>query len=293
MKKWLLKYFPTATPSQTKGIAALLIILCLLKVAIYYLEKQYSQNVTWDFDEIKTLATQKYIDSIYKENENASNKITPFNPNYIKERKAGMLGMSLEEIDRLNQFREKGLFVNSAKEFQEVTKVSDELLNTISPYFKFPDWVVAKQQQNSSNKYSSTSKVKSYSTNNLNKATLDDLIQVRGIGEVLGQRIIDERDRFGGFVSIKQIEFIRNLSPEAIRELKKDFKVLSPKISKVNVNQASVDQLGSIPYLNNHLARQIVILRSKQSESLELSDFKKINNFPTEKIEIIALYLEF
>ena len=38
-------------------------------------------------------------------------------------------------------FRKQNKFVNSDKEFQEVTKISDSLLKAISPYFKFPDWV--------------------------------------------------------------------------------------------------------------------------------------------------------
>ena len=56
--------------------------------------------------------------------------------------------MKTKEIDRLLAHRKKRLFVNSAKEFQKITNISDSLLNTIAPYFKFPDWVQKKNQQN-------------------------------------------------------------------------------------------------------------------------------------------------
>jgi len=59
--------------------------------------------------------------------------------------------LSTEEIDRLLQHREKGNYINSAKEFQKVTHVSDSLLNTIEPYFKFPDWVTNKETNNKRN----------------------------------------------------------------------------------------------------------------------------------------------
>ena len=65
--------------------------------------------------------------------------------------------MSLEEIDRLLAFRKTNKFVNSKREFQQVTKVSDSLLNKISPYFKFPDWVV--QTKSSQNQVFSESKI--------------------------------------------------------------------------------------------------------------------------------------
>ena len=50
------------------------------------------------------------------------------------------LGMSTEEIDRLHTFRSKNKWVNSEKEFQRVTKISDSLLKKIAPdlYTKDP-----------------------------------------------------------------------------------------------------------------------------------------------------------
>lgn len=52
--------------------------------------------------------------------------------------------MSTQEIDRLLAFRKENKYVNSAEEFQQVTKVSDSLLKIISPFFKFPDWIQKK-----------------------------------------------------------------------------------------------------------------------------------------------------
>ncbi|MEZ4841592.1 MAG: hypothetical protein R2821_08810 [Flavobacteriaceae bacterium] len=56
--------------------------------------------------------------------------------------------MSTEEIDKLLQHRAAGKYINSSKEFQyQVTGVSDSLVKTIEPYFKFPDWVVNNQKK--------------------------------------------------------------------------------------------------------------------------------------------------
>ena len=59
--------------------------------------------------------------------------------------------MSAEEIDRLHAYRAKNKWVNTSKEFQHVTKVSDPLLKRIAPYFKFPDWVSKPSQKSTSN----------------------------------------------------------------------------------------------------------------------------------------------
>ena len=116
--------------------------------------------------------------------------------------------MSLDEIDRLLAFRKTNRFINSKKEFQQVTKISDSLLNIISPYFKFPDWVVKRNQQlekqNSNKSIASKSKEKTFnkitvSTIDINKATILDLQSINGIGDKLSERIIKYRTKLQGF----------------------------------------------------------------------------------------------
>ena len=66
------------------------------------------------------------------------------------------------------KFRESNQWVNSAKEFQQVTKVSDSLLATISPYFKFPDWVTNPKPKSNgyNNSYSNSTKPKTLRSKN-------------------------------------------------------------------------------------------------------------------------------
>ena len=66
---------------------------------------------------------------------------------YVTDYKGYTLGMSAQEINLLQAYRAKGKWINSAKEFQRITKVSDSLLKTIAPYFKFPDWVTSSSQK--------------------------------------------------------------------------------------------------------------------------------------------------
>ena len=132
--------------SQRNGIFLLVLLILLLQISIY--TDVFSSDKITDVDQSELLAFQYEIDSLKAiEIENRKPKMYPFNPNYITDYKGGQLGMSLEEIDRLLAFRKTNKFINSKKEFQKVTKVSDSLLDKISQYFKFPDWVVKRNQQ--------------------------------------------------------------------------------------------------------------------------------------------------
>ncbi|WP_227658657.1 ComEA family DNA-binding protein [Flavobacterium haoranii] len=239
------------------------------------------------------LQFKKEVDSLLQVKETSTNKIYPFNPNYITDYKGYMLGMSIEEIDRLHKFRSQNKFVNSAKEFQQVTKVSNELLAKISPFFKFPDWVVNKQ--NSTRTAHSFVKKESVVQINLNSATKEELMKVYGIGEKLSDNILNEKSKLGEFVSIDQISWMWGITPETFENVKKQFfvKPISGELKKIKINSASSRELSQFPYFNYAISKEIVTYRSMNGEIRNIEDLTKIKGISVDKIKIIVLYLEF
>lgn len=218
--------------------------------------------------------------------------VRPFNPNFINDFKGYQLGMSVEEIDRLLAFRKTNRFVNSAKEFQDVTKVSDSLLNKISPRFKFPDWVSKRYTEKSM--VFSTTKNEVKTPIDINKATAEDLKKVYGIGDGLSTRILKERAKYGGFVSMDQLNDVWGLSAEVIASLHQCFVVKElPDYQRININTATIKELMRLPYFKYPLARNIVAYRSMNGQFKNIEDLTKISAFPVDRIKIIALYLEF
>ena len=217
----------------------------------------------------------------------------PFNPNFITDFKGYKLGMSVDEINRLLAYRKTNRFVNSPEEFQQVTKVSDSLLKAIAPYFKFPDWVMKRNQAHS---YAAIAYEKKPANviKDINLASAEDLKKVYGIGDGLSERILKEKEKLGGFVSMEQMEDVWGLSPEVIENLNKDFKVLLvPEVKKFNINRLNVKELMQFPYFKYPIAKAIVTYRSMNGGIKSSEDLAKISGFPVDKIKIIALYLEF
>ena len=286
-----LKSYFIFSKSHRSGIVLLLILMVLVQLFYYFISNQIpatSEDTSW-------LLAQNEIDSLKQNRSFKKDTIYPFNPNFITDYKGYKLGMSVQEIDRLHQFRAQNKYVNSAVEFQKVTKVSSDLLQKISPYFKFPDWVTNKSATSYKKfqMYPSKEKV-AIIQKDINAATKEDLIAVYGIGEKLADKILIEKDKFGGFVSLEQFQFIWGISPEAIEDLQKRFFVKNTSsILKVAINELSIKELANFPYFNYALAKEIVIYRSMNNGIKEISDLTKIKGMPNEKIKIIALYLEF
>ena len=141
--KTILSHFKFSR-SQRSGIFLLFGIIIILQLVYFFVDFSSMSNDSPEKE--KWLSLQSEIDSMKQEKLNFVPKIYPFNPNFITDYKGYKLGMSVQEIDRLLAFRKENKFVNSAKDFQNVTKVSDSLLDEISPFFKFPDWVNNKKE---------------------------------------------------------------------------------------------------------------------------------------------------
>jgi DNA uptake protein ComE-like DNA-binding protein len=344
---------------QRNGI--LFLALCIITLQIIYFVVDFSTDDTINLETSELLAFQSKIDSLkIIEIERRKPKIYPFNPSFLTDYKAYKLGLTTKEIDRLLAFRKTGKYINSAKQFQQVTRINDSLFNSIKIYFKFPDWL--KKQKTKSYK----TKPQIILSKNLNLVNATDLQKINGIGKVLSKRIIKYRNRLGGFVNNEQLNNVYGLKPDVIRKilvyytvkdqpedsqinttiidlnkasiedfksingigdklskriikyrnsingfqfeeqlyevygLKSDianrilirFKVLTkPKIKLLNINEATFKEVLHLPYIDYELTKKIINYRDEFAEIEKLEDLKKIDGFPLDKYDRIALYL--
>ncbi|MGC1471893.1 MAG: helix-hairpin-helix domain-containing protein [Psychroserpens sp.] len=282
----------TFTKQQRSGIFLLVALIVAVQCVYFFVDfsteeiESDSRRIAQFRAEIDSLRQVKLI--------NSQPKIYPFNPNYITDYKGYKLGMSNEEIDRLHAFRTTNKWVNSAEEFQRVTKVSDTLLSEISPYFKFPEWVTnPKPKSTYSNSFSADSKPKTFAQKqDLNTASAAQLKRVYGIGEKLSERIVAYRTKYGEFVADAQLQDVYGLSPEVLDRVLNDFTVKTAKpIVKININTATIEQLVTIKYIDYEVANEIIEQRTLREGFKSLDELTKVKDFPIKKSEIIKLYL--
>jgi DNA uptake protein ComE-like DNA-binding protein len=280
--------------NQRTAVFFLFGIIIIIQLAYFFVDFSSFSKVSPEKE--KWLSLQSQIDSMKQDKLNYVPKIYPFNPNFITDYKGYKLGMSVPEIDRLLAFRKENKYVNSAKEFQAVTKVSDSLLSAISPYFKFPDWVNKKKEFKNYKNYPNTAfaKKEKIVIIDINKATQEELIKIYGIGEAISLRILKFKESLGGFVSMEQMKDVWGLSPEVIENLNSHFKVSAlPNVKKVDINNASIKELSQFPYFNYQIAKQIVTFRSMNGDIKNIDDLTKIKGLSIDKANIIVLYLDF
>lgn len=270
------------TKQQRRGIFALLLLIIGLQ-CVYFFADFSSDAKSSELETQKIVAFQEEVDSLALLQESKKYEIHPYNPNFITDYKGYVLGMSVQEIDRLHEFRKLNKYVNSAKEFQDVTKVSDSLLKVMSPKFKFPDWVNKTHNREKNNK--------GYQKD-LNKAEAKDIFKATALEYRIAYRIINFREQLGGFVTLGQLKDVYGISEEQVAIVQQKFVLKTiPNIKKINVNLATVSELSSLGYINEYLANNIVDERVLREGFKSLDDLKYVSKFPVDKLERIKLYL--
>ncbi|MGB7841542.1 MAG: helix-hairpin-helix domain-containing protein [Salinimicrobium sp.] len=275
--------------SERNGILILvLVIISLQLLYVFYPfssekeqtpeEQRLEKELQHSIDSLKQVAAEKN-----------SVKMQPFNPNFISDYKGYLLGMSEEQIDRLHEYRSKGLWINSSEDFREITGVSDTLLKKIEPYFKFPEFQKRNLQNNTSQKGHFSAPLEKQ---DLNAASAEELRLVNGIGEKLSTRIVKYRESIGGFRGIIQLQDVYGLQPEVVERLLKRFEVKEQPSEKANLNTITALELSEMPYFDYELARAIIDFRRREGKIESFESLDGIKNFPKEKINRIKLYLK-
>ena len=281
---------------QRNGIFVLLGLIILLQ-GIYFFGLPFvnepSEHPKFPLEGIASFQLQ--IDSLKSiEIEKRKPKVYPYNPSFISDYKGYQLGMSTKEIDKLLKHRADDKYINSAKHFQKVTGVSDSLLAVMSPNFKFPDWVVAKNKSaKKKDVYIGKKKSIVVEKQDLNFVTANQLKEIYGIGDKLSERIVKFRNSLNGFLSDDQLSEVYGLKPEVIDRVLERYTVLSkPTIEKLNVNTATFKEVLHLPYIDYELTKKIFDYRDEVAELQLIEELKLIEGFPLELYDKIIVYLD-
>ncbi len=127
----------------------------------------------------------------------------------------------------------------------------------------------------------------------LNRCDSADIMVVPQFGAKRAARLVEYRDRLGGFYSLEQLHEIYVLQNMDLAFLEKYFKVSSQDVRKINVNTATYGELVRHPYFDAYLAKIIIAHRNRHGNIHSLEELRQITHAYPELMDKLRHYVAF
>lgn len=191
-----------------------------------------------------------------------------FDPNTVSVDELQRLGLSGRQAEVIENYRSKGGRFRSKADFQKMYVVSDTLFARLEPFIEIPRL-------------------------ELNSADSAGLVALRGIGPYYARKILEYRERLGGFVDAAQLLEVDGIDADRFAGFSEDVTVDGKKIRRLDLWHASDSLLARHPYLGAKGARSVVRYRQLyDSARWTLRDLAQERVLPPENIEKLKKYIE-
>lgn len=316
-KELISDYF-TLTKKERVGI----IVVVLLITSIFFLPKAFIRNshakatnadTSW-ITAMKKLETTdttnnyqqtgQYTDdnnSNYYQYDRTKNKyygepkgdLFYFDPNTISAEGWKKLGLREKTIGTIVNYLNKGGKFRKPEDVQRIYGLFPNEYERIAPYINIEG--ISDNNTYAENTSPGNTLPKTYAPRytvvDVNTADTTAFIALPGIGSKLAARIINFRDKLGGFYSINQVGETFGLPDSTFQKIKQYLRLDNTSVKKININTATVDELKAHPYIKYSLANPIVAYRNQHGLFTKVEDVKKIMAVTDEVYTKISTYL--
>ena len=252
-------------------------------------KKSYSKKTaTKSFNSNKSFSQRKES----KVNNFSTSQLFEFDPNKASQSQLKDLGFSEKIIKTILNYRNKGGVFYKKEDFKKIYGITEADYLTLEPFISI-EKTESKKKDIVSKPTVYTKKVRAKPIEiDINKATEEDWQTLRGIGPYYAKKIVNFREKLGGFSSIEQIGTTYGLKDSTFQIIK-PFLVASPVSKKIKINTATWEQLKNHPYIKGKQAGIIEKYRQNHGAFSDFESFKKVVVFSNEELEQLRPYLDF
>ncbi|CAN5657186.1 helix-hairpin-helix domain-containing protein [soil metagenome] len=311
MKKAVAEYF-NFSRKERNGIAVLLFLIGMLIIAPFFFPffiksetidaTEFSNEIAMlkemQIDSTETYTKRQYTSTDYnnfpknKYTEKATGELFNFDPNTATTDEWKRLGLKDKTIATIQKYISKGGKFYKAEDIGKIWGLHPDQIERLLPFVQITSKTQAYVQNKSFEPRTYEKPVRTAVIVELNDADTTMLIALPGIGSKLSQRILNFRDKLGGFYAIEQVGETFGLPDSTFQKIKPQLKLGTDVIRQININTVTIDELKTHPYLRYALANAIIQYRNQHGNFATIADLKKIMIMTDEIFAKVSPYLK-
>lgn len=206
-----------------------------------------------------------------------------FDPNTYSPSQWMNLGMSQKQADIIIRFGKRGYY--SHDDLKKVFVISDEFFALIKDSLVYPEKPKYEKSEQIEKQVFKEKLV------DINTASLEDLMELKGIGEYFAKNIIKRRDQLGGFVHKEQLLELWKMDAEKLASIEQNIIIDKKVVRQFDLNTVTAQELKTHPYFTWNVANSIVKLRSQIGSYQKVEDIKRSVLVDDALFEKIKAYL--
>ena len=240
---------------------------------------------------------QQHPKASYYQGEPKQPELFPFDPNTADSTQLLRLGLQPWQVRNIYKYRAAGGIYREPSDFARLYGLTLKQYRQLEPYIRISeDYQPAARfiskdvtmEERDTMRY--PVKLQPQERIVLNTADTAQLRKVPGIGHYFARKIVEYRERLGGYVSVQQLLEIENFPDTAV-----NYFIIpdDTQLRKLNLNRLSLNELKHHPYISFYQARAIVDYRRLHGPLESLQQLSLSRDFPPEAIRRLAPYVEF
>ncbi|MEI6882154.1 MAG: helix-hairpin-helix domain-containing protein [Bacteroidota bacterium] len=287
-------YFNT---SERKSIVALviLIILCIALPQVYFklfpVEKVNIQITELKEKEANFFSVNQTSESDDEKISATINSINKFDPNTASDKDLASLGFSSKNIRTIRNYLSKGGSFKLPEDLNKLYGVDKDVIEKTIPLVEIRN--ENKPYQNTSFKQDSLKKTKGkkvFEVLEINAADSESLVKLYRIGPSLASKIINYRNKLGGFLNLNQLTEIWGFDEDILYDLQGKIKVDANRAKRLNLNNVDLETLKQHPYYKFKLSQAIVNYRLQHGNFKSMNDLRNIRIVNDSILKLISIY---
>jgi DNA uptake protein ComE-like DNA-binding protein len=215
-----------------------------------------------------------------------------FNPNTATLEDLALLGLSKKTSMSIVNYRQKGGVFKIKSDLKKIYALKEQDFYRLYPYIDLPETLTILSVNEK--KFYPKRIDESIKKININLCDSLQLVNIKGIGPYTASKVIRYREKLGGFISLDQIDEIKNLDSSTANILKKNIDTDKLYIhNKIKLDSLGLKLLFKHPYCGYHNAKIISNYLKRNGNIYSMEQLKSLHGLDTSQFSKLKLYLEF